>query len=104
MQELSPKQSVWQVVSQIPKGKVASYGQIAGLIGNPGAARFVGTTLGQLPEGTKLPWHRVINSAGKISRPLNSESFHRQRDRLLAEGVEVSEAGRIAVKVYGWEI
>ena len=54
MNELT--QAVWQLVAQIPKGRIATYGQIARLAGYPSHARFVGRTLSNLPKGTKLPW------------------------------------------------
>jgi len=80
-----PAQRIWQVVALIPKGSVASYGQIAHLAGMPSHSRLVGRTLSNLPKGTKLPWHRVVNSQLKISNPHNPTL---QKKRLLAEGVE----------------
>lgn len=83
----SAEHRIWQVVSQIPAGKVASYGQIAQLAGLPNGARQVGRVLGHLPEDTSLPWHRVVNSRGQISLPAGSQGFEEQRQRLLAESV-----------------
>ena len=77
---------IWQVVAMIPSGQVATYGQIAALIGLPSHARFVGTTLRQLPKNTKLPWHRVVNAGLRISQRGGGEAI--QRKRLEAEGVE----------------
>jgi methylated-DNA-protein-cysteine methyltransferase related protein len=77
---------VWQVVAMIPAGQVATYGQIAALIGLPSHARFVGTTLRQLPKNTRLPWHRVVNAGLRISQRGGGEAV--QRERLEAEGVE----------------
>ena len=77
---------VWQVVAMIPAGRVATYGQIAHLIGAPSHARFVGTTLRQLPKNTKLPWHRVVNASLRISQRGTGEAT--QRKRLQAEGIE----------------
>jgi len=85
----------------IPPGKVASYGQIAGLAGLPGAARLVGNVLKKLPSDSQLPWHRVINSQGKISLAEDSDSFVRQQQLLTAEGVVVKGA-RISLKCYRW--
>ena len=65
--ELSKTERIWQVVVSIPKGYVASYGQIAKIAGLPGYARFVGTTLGKLPRDTRLPWHRVVNASLAIA-------------------------------------
>ena len=70
----------------IPKGQVATYGQIARLIGFPKHSRYVGTTLAQLPRGTRLPWYRVINAQMRISVRGGGEA--RQRRLLRAEGIE----------------
>ena len=77
---------VWQVVAMIPKGKVASYGQIARLIGFPRHSRYVGSTLRDLPKGSKLPWYRVVNAQLRISQRGGEEQ--RQRRLLEREGVE----------------
>lgn len=98
---LSNPQRIWQVIGQIPKGKVATYGQIAALAGLPGAARLVGNVLKKLPDGGQLPWHRVINSQGKISLPIDSASYREQKKRLIAEGIDVQNS-RIALKKFGW--
>lgn len=81
------RERIWQVVYRIPEGKVASYGQVAQQAGIPNAARLVGNTLRNLPAGTSLPWHRVVNSQGKISRPLSAPSYKEQKQRLVSEGV-----------------
>lgn len=78
---------IWQIVASIPYGKVASYGQIAKLSGFPNHARYVGTTLKNLPQNTHLPWHRVLSAKREISFPVNSEKYNQQRTRLIAEGV-----------------
>ncbi len=92
------KEQVWQIVNAIPKGQVASYGQVARLAGMPQQSRLVGRILSRLPKGTKLPWHRVINSQGKISNP----DPERQKGLLASEGVTVVK-GRISLKIYGWK-
>lgn len=94
---LNLRQRIWQVTAEIPRGTVATYGQIAELAGLPGGARQVGLTLSQLPTGTKLPWHRVINAAGRIS--ITDPS--RQRALLESEGV-VFENGRVNLKRFRW--
>lgn len=101
IEPLSNAQRIWQAVSQIPKGKAASYGQIASLAGLPGASRLVGNVLRKLPPGSHLPWHRVINSQGKISLPEGSPGFEEQKKRLLAEGV-VIQGSKVALKHFGW--
>ena len=84
-------------MNTIPQGKVATYGQVAALAGFPQNARLVGRILSRLPNGTRLPWHRVVNSAGKISNP----NPDRQLDRLKKEGVTPIN-GRISLKLYRW--
>ena len=81
-----PEERIWQAVAAIPKGKVASYGQVAALAGMPSHARLVGRVLAQLPEGTRLPWHRVVNASLRISLP-EGPSARLQRQRLQREGV-----------------
>ena len=72
------RERIWQVVSAIPKGKVATYGQVARLAQLPGYARYVGTVMKQLPAGSKLPWYRVVNAKGELSFPLGSRQHRRQ--------------------------
>lgn len=97
--ELSLKEIIWQIVSAIPKGKVATYGQVAKLAGYPGHARYVGFTLRNLPKDTDLPWHRVINAQGKLSFPPESDSYKKQKSRLEDEGV-VFINGKLCLKTY----
>lgn len=92
-------QIIWLTVSQIPVGKVMTYGQIAKACGYPGYARYVGTVLKKLPSDTDIPWHRVINAQGRISFPFDSEAYQKQLGRLMAEGVNV-ENGRIKLRHY----
>jgi len=94
------KQRIWQIVAAIPPGKVTTYGDVALLAGSPRAARQVGGVLSRLPEGSSLPWHRVINRHGTIS--LQGDRLFRQRDALEAEGVEVSDGGEIDLEKYRW--
>ena len=83
--------AVYQLIKEIPKGQVASYGMIASLI--PGAtARIVGFATAGTPAGESIPWQRVINSAGKISE--RDGALH-QRNRLEAEGIVFSAAGKV---------
>ncbi len=92
---------ILQVIAQIPRGKVLSYGEVAARAGLPGAARLVGHTLKNLPQESKLPWHRVLNSQGHISLPHDSESYKLQRERLESEGI-VFIKNKVALKKYGW--
>ncbi|WP_075180490.1 MGMT family protein [Pantoea sp. 1.19] len=99
-EELQFPQRVWQVIAAIPAGRVATYGDIARLAGSPRAARQVGGVLRRLPEGSTLPWHRVINHNGALS--LQGERRQRQREALRREGIDVNEAGRLALARYRW--
>ncbi len=101
MQDLDKREKIWQVVSAIPRGRVASYGQVAKLAGLPGYARYVGTTMKQLPRGSKLPWFRVINSRGELSLPFNSDFYLRQKQLLEKEGVEFT-GKKISMRTFAW--
>lgn len=96
------QQRIWQIVAAIPYGRVTTYGEIARLAGSPRAARQVGGVLRRLPKGSKLPWYRVINRMGEIS--LTGDNLDRQRQALLAEGIEVSAEGKISLSRYRWEM
>lgn len=95
------REAFFQVLASIPPGRVTSYGKVAELAGMGRGARLVGRWLGQLPEETRLPWHRVLNSQGKLSLPPDSASGAEQRARLLAEGVMIRD-GRVNLRHYGW--
>ena len=95
------KEKILQTVGAIPKGKLSTYGNIAALAGMPRHARFVGTVLKNLPAGSKIPWHRVINSQGRSSFPEGSDAFHKQVQRLEAEGVILS-GGKYNLRHYLW--
>ncbi|MFW1857197.1 MGMT family protein [Acinetobacter defluvii] len=91
-------QMILSVVIQIPYGKVASYGQIAKLAGLPKHARLVGRVLGQLESEHDVPWHRVINSQGKIRvNQLDEQGTNLQQALLLAENVVVID-GKVNMK------
>lgn len=89
-------------IRSIPKGRVASYGQVAAAAGSPRGARQVARLLHSLSEKEKLPWHRVINSAGRISLPIPGAGA-KQAALLRKEKVEVSETGAIRVERFGWK-
>jgi methylated-DNA-protein-cysteine methyltransferase-like protein len=95
------EQIIWQVVCAIPAGSVASYGQVAKMAGLDGLARFVGRTLSHLPEGSDVPWHRILRNDGRFAFAENSERFALQTVRLRAEGIEVRR-GRVAMGRYRW--
>ena len=94
--------NVRKVIRSIPRGRVATYAQVAALAGNPRAVRGVVWILHSSSEAAKLPWHRVINSRGAISLP-PGRGFEEQRAKLIAEGVPVSPAGKIDLARYRWE-
>ena len=101
--EPSFDQRVWAVVNQIPPGQLATYGQIAELIGAYGSARQVGWALRRLPLPSDVPWHRVVNAQGRISMSLSREgSDWIQRELLLAEGVQVDAEGKLPLARYRW--
>lgn len=103
-------ETVWQIVRQIPAGKVSSYGQIASMIlpyagTDPDqhqrlSPRWVGTAMRKVSDDT-VPWQRVINSQGKISLP--DESGEKQRNLLESEGIKFGKSGKIDLVEFGWE-
>ena len=95
-------EQVYQVVQRIPPGKVATYGQIARLLGQPRAARTVGWALHSIPEGSHVPWHRVLNAQGTISLEASGPGGAIQKALLEAEGVGFGEGNRVDLKAYGW--
>jgi methylated-DNA-protein-cysteine methyltransferase-like protein len=86
-QEPTAEERIWQVIRLVPRGRVVTYGQVAALAGLPGRARLVGRTLGRLPAGSRLPWHRVVNASLKISVRADDRAMVEQRRRLEREGV-----------------
>ena len=96
-------QRIYAVVRRIPRGRVATYGQVAEQAGLPGHARQVGYALHALPAHSSVPWQRVVNAKGEISlRGGAAGSGLPQRFRLEAEGVRFDERGRISLERFGW--
>ena len=93
---------VYRVVRRIPSGRVSTYGRVAALAGMPGAARQVGYALHALTAQDDVPWHRVVNARGEISRRAEREVEDLQRALLSAEGVEFDQRDRVDLEVYGW--
>ncbi len=93
---------IYAAVKRIPHGRVATYGQIATIAGLDGHARQVGYALHDLPGGSDIPWHRVINARGEISPRSAGDSHELQRMLLEAEGVEFDLAGRVTLNRYQW--
>jgi methylated-DNA-protein-cysteine methyltransferase related protein len=93
---------IYTVINKIPRGKVATYGQIASLAGIPRQARQVGYALHALPIESNVPWQRVINAKGEVSPRKWSEIHLLQRDLLEEEGVVFDERGRVNFKRFRW--
>lgn len=94
---------VLSLIKKIPKGKVASYGQIAKLADKPQGSRGVGWILNSCAESHDLPWQRVINSQGKISFPKKSKEYLLQKNLLLKEKIKFSDTDTISLEIYGWK-
>ena len=93
---------VLAVVAKIPKGKLASYGQVALLAGFPQRPRQVGMVLSGLPEGTDLPWHRVVNTRGYVPSRGRWWGAFEQITRLRDEGIEVDDQGNLDLEAHRW--
>lgn len=100
MSPLNFNQRVYELVKQIPPGRVATYGQIALLLGSPRAARAVGTAVARNPYGPLLPCHRVLNRTGCLA-PAGTFGAGVQRQRLMAEGIPVVD-DRVDLHRYQW--
>jgi methylated-DNA-protein-cysteine methyltransferase-like protein len=96
---------IYTVVRQIPKGKVATYGQVADLADLPGQARLVGYALYRVDMNlSDIPWHRVINAKGEVSHsPLRRGTDYLQRSLLEDEGIQFSSNDKIDLKQYLWD-
>jgi methylated-DNA-protein-cysteine methyltransferase-like protein len=94
---------IYGAVRRIPRGRVATYGQIAHVAGLGGQPRLVGYALHALREESAVPWHRVINAQGRLSLlGAGSGAGLTQRMRLEGEGVRFTARGRVDLDVYGW--
>jgi len=96
------RNAVVEVVARIPKGKLASYGQVALLAGYPQRPRQVGMVLRGLPEGTRLPWHRVVNTQGYVPSRGRWWGAMVQIQRLRVEGIPVEDDGTLDLKAHRW--
>ena len=99
--QLERRTALYAMLAQIPAGCVVSYGQLAAYAGLGRAARWVGRALSQLPDGSILPWHRVIAAGGRLSLSVDSLSGAEQRIRLREEGVQIHN-DRVDMPRYGW--
>ncbi|MDC9521953.1 MGMT family protein [Pseudoalteromonas sp. Angola-31] len=93
---------IYTIIANIPAGFVASYGQVATLAGYPQNSRLVGRLLKQMPDDSVIPWHRVVNSQGKISFPAGSDKYQEQRQKLLLEGVSFKN-GKVNMRECRWQ-
>lgn len=93
---------IYAVIRRIPRGRVATYGLIASLADASGP-RQVGYALAATPRGMSLPWHRVINAKGEISRRADPGDEPLQKGLLEAEGIQFRSNGRVALDKYGWK-
>jgi methylated-DNA-protein-cysteine methyltransferase-like protein len=94
---------VYDMVAQIPVGRVATYGQVALLTGSPRGARQVGYALAAAPDELEIPWHRVLNASGQISPRSDSGGGELQRVLLEEEGVVFDESDRVSLARFQWQ-
>ena len=99
----SSYERIYAVVRRIPRGRVATYGQVAALAGLGGQARLVGYAMHALPTGTSVPWQRVINARGTVSARRDGDSLS-QRLLLEREGVSFDAGGRTSLERFGWKV
>lgn len=95
-------EKIYSVVKKIPKGKVASYGTVAALAGNPRWARVVGYALHVNPEPGKIPCHRVVTRGGEVSKAFAFGGENMQRQLLSEEGIEFLDDGRVDMARFAW--
>jgi len=86
---------VYEVVMTVPEGRVATYGDVATVLGSPRVARHVGWALSALVDRPEVPWHRIVNAKGLVSHRGDVVRATLQRDRLEAEGIAFDDHGRI---------
>ena len=94
---------VYAVVKRIPKGRVATYGQIARLAGISGQARRVGYALSALSDHRRIAWHRVVNAKGEISPRSEPHFEEMQRALLIREGIVFASNGQISLSHFQWK-
>ncbi len=102
MDQIARMHRIWDTIRDIPKGCVASYGQIAEIAGIPRGARQVGYALRHLPDKQDVPWYRVIQASGKIAFDSGTPQYKEQKKRLMMDDVAVI-AGRIDMQKYRWQ-
>jgi methylated-DNA-protein-cysteine methyltransferase-like protein len=95
------REAFYLCLASIPEGCVVSYGQLAAMAGAKNGARRAARTLSQLPEGTALPWHRVITASGRPGLPPDCPAGEEQRQRLRTEGISLTN-DRVNIRRHGW--
>ncbi len=100
---LSRWENIYVAVRRVPRGRVATYGQIAELAGLEGHARQAGYALHALPSNSGVPWHRVVNARGEVSARSSGDSHELQRHLLEAEGIDFDARGRIDLGWFRWK-
>lgn len=93
---------IYEQVRRIPRGKVATYGQIAMLAGNPRWSRVVGYALHANPDPVGIPCYRVVDRIGRLSEAFVFGGVNKQKERLQMDGIEVSEDNRVDLEKYLW--
>lgn len=93
---------IYEVVKQIPRGKVASYGTVAMLAGSPRWSRVVGYALHVNPDPETIPCYRVVTKSGELSKAFAFGGINRQRELLEADGVEFDDDGRVVMSEFAW--
>lgn len=102
LEEKNSYQKIYKVVKQIPKGYVATYGQIAALAGNKRWSRVVGYALHVNPDQEQIPCYRVVNREGRLSDAFIFGGVNQQKKLLLADGIEVAD-DHVDLKKYQWK-
>lgn len=96
-------EAVYALTKMVPRGQVATYGQIATYVISPRYARAVGRALKHLPEHrTDVPWHRIINAVGRVSARGDVQRPILQERLLVAEGIHLEPSGRVNLRIFGW--
>ena len=101
LEEIIHYRQIYEIIKQVPRGRVATYGQIAKIVGRC-TARMVGYATAALPPGLDVPWHRAINHKGEISPRARGDGALRQRRLLQAEGIRFDQKGRVNLKKFRW--
>lgn len=102
MEQKNSYERIYEVVKKIPRGRVASYGQIAALAGNPRWARVVGYALHVNPDPETIPCYRVVNREGRLSEAFAFGGVNRQKQLLEQEGVEIKD-NCVDMERFRWE-